>query len=67
MTYLEKLCCHPSNAREGQITAACWGLDHAYRGLFNTNQHSQGKEIFGFDDSAVGPAIAPTTATGLAV
>jgi len=28
--YLEKVCCHPCNSRETQITATCWGLTHAY-------------------------------------
>ena len=34
--YLEKVCSHPSNSRETQITATCWGLAHAYRALFNS-------------------------------
>jgi len=28
--YLQKVCCHPGNSREAQITATCWGLAHAY-------------------------------------
>jgi len=28
--YLQKVCCHPGNSRETQITAMCWGLAHAY-------------------------------------
>ena len=28
--YLEKVCCHPGNSRETQITATCCGLAHAY-------------------------------------
>jgi len=28
--YLQKVCCHPGNSRETQITAMCWGLPHAY-------------------------------------
>ena len=28
--YLQKVCCHPGNSRETQITATCWGLAHAY-------------------------------------
>jgi len=27
--YLQKVCCHPGNSRETQITAMCWGLAHA--------------------------------------
>ncbi|KAK4811246.1 hypothetical protein QYF61_022143 [Mycteria americana] len=40
--YLEKVCCHPGNSKEIQITAMCWGLAHAYRALFNTIQNPQG-------------------------
>ncbi|KAK4810845.1 hypothetical protein QYF61_008817 [Mycteria americana] len=40
--YLEKVCRHPANSRETQITAMCWGLAHAYRALFNTIQNPQG-------------------------
>jgi len=28
--YLQKVCCHPGNSRETQITTMCWGLAHAY-------------------------------------
>jgi len=28
--YLQKVCCHPGNSRDTQITATCWGLAHAY-------------------------------------
>jgi len=28
--YLQKVCCHPGNSRETQITAICWGLAHSY-------------------------------------
>jgi len=28
--YLQKVCCHPGNSRETQITAMCWGLAHTY-------------------------------------
>ena len=28
--YLQKLCCHPGNSRETQITVMCWGLAHDY-------------------------------------
>jgi len=42
--YLQKVCCHPGNSRETQITAACWGLAHAYRAaLFNTAQILKGE------------------------
>jgi len=36
--YLQKVCFHPGNSRETQITAVCWGLAHAYRALFNLIQ-----------------------------
>ena len=38
--YLQKVCRHPGNSRETQITAICWGLAHAYRALFNLIQCS---------------------------
>jgi len=38
--YLQKVCCHPGNSRETQITPTCWGLAHAYRALFNLIQCS---------------------------
>jgi len=41
--YLQKLCCHPGNSRETQITATCWGLAHAYRALFNMIQCQKGE------------------------
>jgi len=42
--YLQKVCCHPGNSRETQITAMCWGLAHAYRAaLFNTVQSPKGE------------------------
>jgi len=42
--YLQKVCCHPGNSRETQITATCWGLAHAYRAsLFNTVQCPKGE------------------------
>ncbi|KAK4806232.1 hypothetical protein QYF61_013376 [Mycteria americana] len=40
--YLEKVCCHPDNSKETQITATCWVLAHAYRALYNTIQNPQG-------------------------
>ena len=42
--YLEKVCCHPGNSREAQLTATCWGLAHAYRVLLNTTQYPQKEE-----------------------
>ncbi|KAK4811020.1 hypothetical protein QYF61_015724 [Mycteria americana] len=60
--YLEKVCRHPANSRETQITATCWGLAHAYRALFNTIQNPQGS-----GDKVTGTAAAPVTpATGTA-
>ncbi|KAK4807088.1 hypothetical protein QYF61_018429 [Mycteria americana] len=60
--YLEKVCRHPANSRETQITAMCWGLAHAYRALFNTIQNPQGS-----GDKVTGTAAAPITpATGTA-
>jgi len=42
--YLQKVCCHPGKSRETQITATCWGLDHAYRAsAFNTVQYPKGE------------------------
>ncbi|KAK4811037.1 hypothetical protein QYF61_015741 [Mycteria americana] len=60
--YLEKVCRHPGNSRETQITAMCWGLAHAYRALFNATQNPQGS-----GDKTTGTAAAPTPpATGTA-
>ncbi|KAK4808523.1 hypothetical protein QYF61_009826 [Mycteria americana] len=60
--YLEKVCHHPANSRETQITAMCWGLAHAYRALFNTIQNPQGS-----GDKVTGTMAAPVTpATGTA-
>ncbi|KAK4826194.1 hypothetical protein QYF61_006138 [Mycteria americana] len=65
--YLEKVCCHPGNSRETQITATCWGLAHAYRALFNTIQYPQGEEkVSGSDDKMTGTAATPTPVTGTA-
>jgi len=41
--YLQKVCCHPGNSRETQITSMCWGLAHAYRALFNLIQCPKGE------------------------
>jgi len=41
--YLKKVCCHPGNSRETQITTMCWGQAHAYRALFNTVQCLKGE------------------------
>jgi len=41
--YLQKVCCHPGNSRETQITSMCWGLAHAYRALLNLNQCPKGE------------------------
>jgi len=66
--YLQKVCCHPGNSRETQITAMCWGLAHAYRAsLFNTVQcpkgEGGGREAAGHVAGAsppAGPAATPT-------
>jgi len=42
--YLQKVCCHPGNSRETQITATCWGLAHVYQALFNLIQCFKGEE-----------------------
>jgi len=55
--YLQKVCCHPGNSRETQITATCWGLAHAYRALFNLIQCLKGER---------GGNEAAGTATGAA-
>ncbi|KAK4807219.1 hypothetical protein QYF61_024339 [Mycteria americana] len=57
--YLEKVCRHPANSRETQITVMCWGLAHAYRALFNTIQNPQGEE----QASGSGDKTADTIAT----
>jgi len=42
--YLQKVCCHPGNSREIQITSMCWGLAHTYRpSVFNTIQCPKGE------------------------
>jgi len=42
--YLQKVCCHPGNSRETQITSMCWGLAHTYRAsVFNTVQCLKGE------------------------
>ncbi|KAK4825785.1 hypothetical protein QYF61_002348 [Mycteria americana] len=65
--YLEKVCCHPGNSRETQITATCQGLAHAYQALFNTIQNPQGEEVVsGSDDKTTGTADTPTPVTGTA-
>jgi len=64
--YLQKVCCHPGNSRETQITATCWGLAHTYRALFNLIQRPKGErggnEAAGTATGAVppvGPAAPP--------
>ncbi|GAB0208748.1 microtubule-associated protein RP/EB family member 1-like [Grus japonensis] len=65
--YLEKVCCHPGNSRDTQITAMCWGLAHAYRALFNTIQYLQREEkVSGSDDKRTGTVATRTPATGTA-
>jgi len=64
--YLKKLCCHPGNSRETQITATCWGLAHAYRPLFNTVQCLKGEEGGNEAAGAVPPsrACSPSSPAG---
>ncbi|KAK4830953.1 hypothetical protein QYF61_014412 [Mycteria americana] len=63
--YLEKVCCHPGNSTETQITATCWGLAHAYQALFNTIQNSQREEkVSGSNNKMTGTAATPPSATG---
>ncbi|KAK4831209.1 hypothetical protein QYF61_016046 [Mycteria americana] len=60
--YLEKVCSHPGNSRETQITATYWDLAHAYRALFNTIQNPQGSG----DKMTVTADTAAPLATGTA-
>jgi len=53
--YLQKVCCHPGNFRETQITVMFCGLAHAYRAPYITVQCSKGEE---------GGSKAAGTATG---
>ena len=55
--HLEKVCCHPDNSRETQITATCWGLAHAYRALFNIIQGEA--KVSGSDNKRA--AMSPPT------
>ncbi|KAM6104279.1 uncharacterized protein LJ206_019086 isoform 2-T2 [Theristicus caerulescens] len=58
--HLEKVCCHPGNSRETQITAMCWGLAHAYRAVLNTIQNPQGEEkVSGSDNKTTGAVPTP--------
>jgi len=58
--YLQKVCCHPGNSRETQITATCWGLAHAYRALLNLIECPKGEgggnEAAGTATGAASPA-----------
>jgi len=62
---LQKVCCHPGNSRETQITSMCWGLAHSYRAsVFNTVQRLKGErggnEAAGTDAAPpAGPAAPP--------
>jgi len=60
--YLQKVCCHPGNSRETQITSTCWGLAHANRELFNLIKCPKGerggKEAAGIGTGAAPPAEA---------
>jgi len=64
--YLQKVCCHPGNSRETQITATCWCLAHAYRALFNLIQCPKGEgggnqaaATATGDAPTAGPAVSP--------
>jgi len=60
--YLQKVCRHPGNPRETQISATCWGLAHAYRAaLFNTIQCPKGE---GGGNKAAGTATSATPPAG---
>jgi len=69
--YLQKVCCHPGNSREAQITGTYWGLAHAYRAMFNTVQYLKGerggREAAGAATGTAPPAqqavTAPSTTT----
>ncbi|KAK4811147.1 hypothetical protein QYF61_019778 [Mycteria americana] len=66
--YLGKVCCHPDNSKEIQITAMCWGLAHAYQALFNTIQNPQGeKKVSGSGNKTTGTAATPAPVTDNAV
>jgi len=72
--YLQKVCCHPGNSRETQITAMCWSLAHAYRALFNLIQCPKGErgqnEAAGTATGAAplaGPAAPPAPAPAAAI
>jgi len=59
--YLQKVCCHPGNSRETQITAMCWGLAHTYQAaLFTTIQcpkgQGRGNKATGTSTGAAPPA-----------
>jgi len=56
--YLQKVCCHPGNSRETQITTTCWGLAHAYRAMFNTVQCLKG-ERGGNEEAGAATGAAP--------
>ncbi|KAK4814671.1 hypothetical protein QYF61_024978 [Mycteria americana] len=60
--YLEKVCCHPGNSRETQITAMCWGLAHSYQALFNTIQNLQREEkVSGSGDKTTDTMATPAS------
>lgn len=65
--HLEEVCCRPNNSRETEMTATCWGLAPAYRGLCNTIACRQGEEeVSGSDNKATGAAATSTPGTGTA-
>lgn len=62
--YLEKMCCHPGNSRETQITATCQG--QAYE-QFNTIQRPWEEEVSGSGDDVTGSVVTPAQVTGPAI
>jgi len=58
--FLQKVCCHPGNSRETQITTMCWSLAHVCRAMFNLIQCPKrergGKEAAGTTTGAAPPA-----------
>lgn len=57
--YLGKVCCHPRNSQETEITAVYWHLAHDYQGLLITVQRAQG-QVSGPTDRPVGTMATQT-------
>jgi len=58
--YLQKVCCHPGNSRDTQITTTCWGLAHDYRAMFNLMQCLKGERGGNEAARTVSGAAPPT-------